>query len=463
MSQINAEETRNRLLYLISKYETSCRKATQGKVFFNLFSTDPIASFVAGEFLDWFRQYETIPSMQKIYEKHKESSWGAKLKIRFKILVGIGESPEAPTDNEFGALVDDLRLAFAKEQFSKQLQSYANIDPAGFQDADKFCGVVKDFGKKFVNISNDLVAQPEGEYSYTTHQARENVGKILIKDTSNEKRFKIGHRKIDEALHGFRYGDMLLVLGNINAGKSMVLTNIAYNLWRDGANVLLLTAEMRPTHFDDRIYSRAAAVSYTSIMNGKSFLTEQDKVALESCVKYMETRDNHIITKYLPSTDHIATIEGYINDLKLERNFVPDVVIFDSLEHISPLDPPDEEKDWQNKGQIITEFKNWAETAFNGRGVFVISTHQAKTEAHGKKFDDISLTDFGRSKVVPEKADYAMYIRTMQEFKTLNVKLVKARFCPVGMTWSMGVDYSICLVADTEDEVNSESFIDDDK
>ena len=462
---IDIESTQNKILYLMSTDDGCVRKAYQNKIFLNLFQNDGVSALAATTFIKWFKKYETVPSMQKIYEAYRESNTGAQLKIKFKVVNSLGKGEKAPTPNEFGALVDELKLSYAKGRFSDHLKNYSEINSGSMDTPEKFSSTVKDFGKEFINIGNEVVEEMEGEYSYTTHDVSKNMEGIKNRDISKEKRFYIGHKNIDNELNGFKYGDLLLILGNINAGKSMALTNVAYNLWKNGANVLILTAEMRPSHFDDRIYSRAAGVSYKSVMDGKDALKQDDLNALDECIKYMSSKENHIVTKFLNPTDNVASVEGYVNDLKISRNFVPDVVIFDSLEHISPLNTPQEEKDWQNKGQIVVEFKNWAETALNGRGIFVISTHQAKTEAHNKKFEDISLTDFGRSKIVPEKADFAMYIRSLtagNEFNTMNVKLIKARRCQAGLTWSMATDYSICLIAESEDSTRSESFIDDD-
>jgi len=458
---LEREEIINRVLYLLSSSDKSLRQSFQVKLFRKLFEEDDTAKFIVNEFFNWFKQYDTLPSLQRIFEKHKASPWGPKIKIRFKMIIDTAKSSTPPTEAEFESYVNDLKTLYAREEFSKKLQSFTEVQAqAQGKSLEEFTSFIRDFGKGFIEISNDLDKSDEGEYSYTTHEANLNVGKILDRDLSNEKRFRIGHKVVDDATKGFKYGDLLMILGNINQGKSMALVNICYNMWKDGHNVLLLTAEMRPDHFDERIYSRASAVDYGRIMAGKQHLDKEDAAALGECVKMMNSRKNNIITKFLKPTDNVATIEGYINDLRNSKNFIPDVVVVDSLEHISPLYTPVEEKDWQLKGQIITEFKNWAETFMNNRGVFVISTHQAKTETHDKKFTDISITDFGRSKIVPEKADFSLYLRTVSELNIMNVKLIKARRCQVGLDWSMAVDYSKCLITDTDDTTNSESILD---
>lgn len=454
------EEVYNKIIYLMTVSDKSLRRAVQTKIFCNLFEDDEVALLIAREFVAWFKKYETVPSMQRIFEMYKDTPWGAKLRIRFKSILAVAESSNPPTENEFESYLNDLKIAYGKRKFTQKLESFSDHDNKNMiKDVATFSEFVKDFGKGFIDISNSMSTQEEGSYSFTTLNAKQNIEELMGRDLSNEKRFNIGHKMVDDATKGFKYGDLLMILGNINQGKSMVLVNIAYNLWKDGHNVLLLTAEMRPEHFDERIYSRASAVDYTSVMSGKQFLTESDRLALDECVKEIGRRPNHIVTKFLNPSDNVATVEGYLNDLKMNGGFVPDVIIFDSLEHISPLYVPSEEKDWQVKGQVVVEFKHWAETCLDGRGVFLISTHQAKTETNDKKFEDITITDFGRTKIVPEKADYAMYIRTLSDLQLLNVKLIKARRCQVGLSWSMATDYSKCLITNTVDSTNSQGLL----
>lgn len=457
---IDKEELVNRVLYLTATSDKSIRKAVQNKLFVDLFEDDETDSFVARQFVDWFKAFDTLPSLQRIFEANKDTSWGTKLKIRFKTIINVGKADIPPMENEYDSLLNELKVMYAKKKFTQKIQTISDVDaPTVSKNVDVFGDFLREFGKGFIEISNNLNTGNDGEYSYTTHDVSENIDKIMTRDLSKEKRFKVGHKLIDEATKGFRYGDLLLVLGNINQGKSMVLVNMLYNLWKDGHNVLLLTAEMKPEEFDERIYSRASAVDYGKILSGKQYLEAVDQAALNECIKEMKAKDSHIITKFIAPTDNVATVEGYLNDLKITHNFVPDVIIFDSLEHISPLYQPPEGQDWLTKGQIVDEFKRWAVTCLNGRGVFIINTHQAKTVTNDKKFDEITITDFGRSKIVPEKADFAMYIRSVPELGLLNVKLIKARRCQAGLDWSMAIDYSKCLITNTVDGTGSGNLL----
>lgn len=453
---LDIETLRNTVLYLMCKSEASVKRALQSKNFLKMFEADDLGYFIAKEFLSWYQQYATRPSPRRIDELNSNSKFGAALHVRLKLISDLDKQEDKPTDNEFDSYLNDLKMAWMKERVNQSLMNYANADISKLEDVAKLSQSIKGFGNEFVKISDAVTHVDEGEYSFTTEDVAANIEIIKNKDVAKEKRFSIGHRVFDNATKGVRYGDLIMFLGNVNTGKSMVLTNVVYNLWKSGANVLLLTCEMKPNEFDERIYSRATAIEYNAVINGGPAITPEDKAAFDAYIAEVGTRPNKIITKFLKTTDNVGTVDSYIEDLRLKRDFIPDVVVVDSLEHISPLYGAIEDKDNLKVAQIITEFKDFAQTFMNNRGLVVISTHQAKTDTFDKSFEDISIVDFGRSKVAAEKPDFALYIRSKAELNTMNVKLIKARRTAAGLTWPMAIDFSKCLVMDTQDSLNSE-------
>ena len=445
----------------MGKSEQSLKRGLQSKNFLKLFESDELAFFITKELMSWYQQYTTKPSFKRIVEQNNNSKFGASLHVRMKLISDIDKQEQKPTDNEFESYLNDLRMTWMKTKVSQSLLNYGDADVSKISDIAGLSKSIKGFGNEFVKISDAVSQDDEGEYSYTTEEVAKNIAAINSKDTSNEKRFNIGHRIFDNATKGVRYGDLIMFLGNVNTGKSMVLANVVYNLWKTGANVLLLTCEMKPNEFDERIYSRATNITYDAIINGKDALSDGDRAAFEVYIQEVGNKPNKIVTKFLKTTDNVGTVDSYIEDLRLKRDFVPDVVVIDSLEHISPLYPSVEDKDNLKVAQIITEFKDYAQTFMSNRGLVVVSTHQAKTDTFEKNFEDISIVDFGRSKVAAEKPDFAFYIRSKAEINTMNVKLIKARRIAAGITWPMAIDFSKCLVMDTQDSLNSEMLTGD--
>lgn len=457
MSEI--KEVRDRILLSMIKSEMCLNKAISSPIFLDLFGDDHLGREVAQKSLEWFKNYKKVPDFANhILDSYNttDPDRGSAIKMRLFELKG-----KEYKESSFDADVDVLRLDWAKKNLRTQLASLANKQIGDVSDTNAMSSILADLNKNVASINNQLQLNEVLPYSYTTKEAGVNIEKLKATDISKEKRFKIGHRILDNESNGFKYGEVLMILGNIGQGKSMVLTNIIYNMWRDGANILLLTAEMQPLEFDIRIYSRASAVEAKHIEGGKKFLTESDHAALEDCIKYMESKPNEIKIRYVTPSDNVGTVAAYMEELKVNEGFVPDVLLVDSFEHISPLDQKHKDADWMAVGQTMIEFKTLANTFERNRGLFVVSTHQAKTITLDKKFEDIAVTDFGRSKIVPEKADCCLYIRTLSDLNIMNIKEIKARRWKNNLDWSMGVDFTKCMIREMEqDDTNSSSMLD---
>ena len=453
------KEVRNRVLLNMLKSEMCLNKAMSTPIFLQLFGDDNLGKEVAQKSLDWFKNYKKVPDFANhilaSYDK-TDPDRGSAVKMRLFELKG-----KEYKESSFDADVDVLRLDWAKKNLKHHLNVLANQGIGDISSTDALASILGELNKNVASINNQLQLNEVLPYSYTTKEAGVNIEKLKATDISKEKRFRIGHRTLDTESNGFKYGEVLMILGNIGQGKSMVLTNMLYNMWRDGANILLLTAEMQPAEFDIRIYSRASAVEAKHIEGGRAMLSDADHAALADCVKYMEGKDNEIKIKYVTPSDNVGTISAYMEELKVNEGFIPDVLIVDSFEHISPLDQKHKDADWMAVGQTMIEFKTLANTFERNRGLFVVSTHQAKTITLDKKFEDIAVTDFGRSKIVPEKADCCLYIRTLSDLNIMNIKEIKARRWRNNLDWSMGVDFSKCMIREMEqDNTNSSSMLD---
>jgi archaellum biogenesis ATPase FlaH len=462
---IDIKDITRRVILLMFQSEDCISKAISNKNFLLYFSHDSMAQFIVKEAFAWKVQYSTVPSMRAVYEKYKnDANQAASIKVFFSDVKSLEKTAEPPKESEFDYYVNQLKIYWSQHEFIRIMEEHSKIGSSDFQNPEGLSDSIKNLSHNLVEVTNKIALNKEGDYSYTTENADENLDFLANRDLSTMKRFEVGHRVFDMHTHGLRYGEFMLILGYINQGKSMVVANLAFNLWNQGANVFLLTSEMQPMEFDERVYSRISQVSYDHILNGKQYITKEDLEAFEACKKMIKSKKNHIITKYLKPTDNLNTIDQYIKDLELSHGFVPDILIVDSIQHISAAERVVEEKDFFILGKVADEFKSYANTFKNGRGLVAISTFQAKTETHGKKFKDISITDFGRSKIVPEKADFAFYIRTQKDLNTMNVKLIKARRCPVGTEWAMAIDFSKVLIANpSNDSLNSGSdlIIDD--
>lgn len=403
---------------------------------------------VLNELITWHKHHKTKPSATKIEEKLNVESHDKYL--IFKNRLAELKSIDAKL-NEFPYYLEQLKHHWATKQVEEKIKTIL-IPDKPHTDLKNYAGAVKELSAKLFTIHNSVIESSGGADSFTTLKAEENIELIKSRDTSALRRFHTGHDPLDDATGGFLPGEVLMVVANVNQGKSMALANFAYHMWyHDNANVLILTAEMQPEMFDDRIYSRASAVEYSHILAGKSKLTEEEVKALDTTVKEMKSKTNQIIVKWLDNSDNVNTVAKAIEDYEKMYNFIPDVLIIDSLECLTPAGGSTG-KDWEDKGQIVVEFKNFAETFRNGRKILIISTHQAKTVTAEKEFKDIDITDIGRSKIVAEKADAAIYLRCREDLRRMQIKTIKARRFSKDLSWNMAYDFSRVLITNIEND-----------
>ncbi len=438
----SVQEFKNKALSLILYDYESLKKVVQQSIPVEIFVDKDEDVFIIKEVIDYYKKYNEKPSIKNIYSelKEKDSNKASLLKSRCAFIGNDIAKPE-----EFNYIIDKLKTEWAKIKLVDSIKQEILEKKDNLQSSQDIITLITKVSSDLSKINNKISNNAEGEYSFTTKDINEKIEILKNKDLEKIKRFKIGHDVLDDNTSGFRYGEVFIILGNINQGKSFIISNIAFHLWFNGYNVMILTAEMLPEAFDERIYSRASAVPYSHIQDGKGALTEPDIEALEAMRKELggPERTNQIVSKYLYSYDNVNTIKKYLDDLEKTHNFIPDVILVDSFECLSPVKRFNDS--WENLGQIVNEFKDLAESFKDKRGLFITSTHQAKTETLNKPFKEIDITDVGKSKIVAEKADAAIYIRQQSELNKMNIKVIKARRFSRNVNYNMAIDFSKAL------------------
>ena len=418
----------------------------------DIFVNKPENRLIINELRNWHKKKRTKPSFSAILAEIDKVSHDKYLVLKARSSELVNTEFKK---NEFPYYVEQLKHKWAIEQVEGNIKQVL-VPEKPYNTLDDYAKAIKSLGSQLFTVHNDVTNIGSVGESFTTANVAENIGLIKSRDTSGMRRFHLGHDPLDDATGGFLPGEVLMIVGNVNQGKSMVLANVAYHTWyHDNANVLVLTAEMQPEMFDDRIYSRASAVEYSHILTGKTALSPEENKSLDITIKEMQSKPNQIIVRWLDNSDNVNTVSKIIDDYEKLHNFIPDVLIIDSLECLTPAGGATG-KDWEDKGQVVIEFKNFAETFRNGRKIFVISTHQAKTITQEKEFKDIDITDMGRSKIVAEKADAAFYLRCEDDRKRMQIKTIKARRFSKELRWNMAYDFSRVLITNI---VNDASIV----
>lgn len=113
---------------------------------------------------------------------------------------------------------------------------------------------------------------------------------------------------------------------NTGVGKSLAMCHLAAAALSQGRNVLYITLEMSEERIAERIDANLFDVNIGQ-------LNTLSKDAFTSKVRKIsdKTRGKLIIKEYPTATAHVGHFRALLNELKLKKNFIPDMIFIDYL------------------------------------------------------------------------------------------------------------------------------------
>jgi replicative DNA helicase len=117
-----------------------------------------------------------------------------------------------------------------------------------------------------------------------------------------------------------------VLMASTGVGKSLVLCHFASSYLAQSKNVLYITMEMSEERIAERIDANLFDVDIGSIQNmGKrDFTSRIDKIK-------MNTHGKLVIKEYPTASAHVGHFRALVDELKLKKEFVPDVICVDYL------------------------------------------------------------------------------------------------------------------------------------
>lgn len=140
-------------------------------------------------------------------------------------------------------------------------------------------------------------------------------------------RISWGHRWLDKAFGGGLPRKTLnFFLAQSGGGKSLFKTHFATHFYQQGYNVLYVTLELSEERIGERIDANALNVDVIDI----------PKIDLDTYKKKIKsvsdkTNGRLIIKEYPPTTVTTQHLRALLDELKLKKDFVPDIVMVDYL------------------------------------------------------------------------------------------------------------------------------------
>jgi replicative DNA helicase len=291
------------------------------------------------------------------------------------------------------------------------------------------------------------------------------IGHDFIEDA--ESRFEFYHRKEERLPFDIDYLNKItrgglprktlnILLAGTGVGKTLAMCHFAASYMAAGKNVLYITMEMAEEKIAERIDANLLNVPLDEL----SILPKESYDKKMSRLKE-KTVGRLIIKEYPTSTAGAANFRHLLNELKIKKNFVPDVIFIDYLNICmsSRIKQGANVNSYTYIKAIAEELRGLA-VEFN---VPVISATQ--TTRSGFDSSDVGLTDTSESFGLPATADFMIALIATDELKALNqimIKQLKNRYSDPEMykRFVVGVDRPRMRLYDSEQSAQ-EDIVDD--
>ena len=252
-----------------------------------------------------------------------------------------------------------------------------------------------------------------------------NVGHDYIENAS--ERFEFYHQKEDkipfdiELLNKITKGGLPnktlnIALAGTGVGKSLFMCHVAASSLMEGKNVLYITCEMAEEKIAERIDANLLNVN---IQN----LTDLPKQMFESKIVKLakKTAGSLVIKEYPTAQAHSGHFKALLNELKLKKNFTPDIIFIDYLNICasSRIKAGSNANSYTLVKSIAEELRGLA-VEFD---VPIVSATQTTRSGYGNS--DVNITDTSESFGLPATADLMVALISTEELEELGQIMVK--------------------------------------
>ena len=248
-----------------------------------------------------------------------------------------------------------------------------------------------------------------------------------------------------------------ICLAGTGVGKSLFMCHVAASCLVQSKNVLYITMEMAEERIAERIDANLLNVPIDQLdkMSKDMFTTKVGQLAKDTAGKL-------IIKEYPTGSAHSGHFRALLNELKLKKSFVPEIIFIDYLNICAS-------SRMKSLGGAINSYTYIKAIAEELRGLaveFDVPIFSAtQTNRQGYSNSDVGLEDTSESFGLPATADLMFAIVSTEELEQMSqlmVKQLKNRYNdPVKYKrFMIGVDRSKMRLYDIE-EAKQEQLVDD--
>ena len=412
------------------------------------------------------------PYMRKVIPFVKKDYFEGTYRILFEeITKFVSKYNRLPTLDAFKIEIDQ------SEKFSEQTYSHAlDILPSIFERKEENEQWLFDTTEKWCQdraiylAIMESIAVIDGKHQKLTKNALPdilqsalavsfdtNVGHDYLENV--EERFDFYHQQEERIPFDLEYFNLItkgglpnktlnIALAGTGVGKSLFMCHCAASALSQGRNVLYITMEMAEERIAERIDANLMNVPIDQLEN-MSKMMFRDRV--ESIAS--KTNGKLIIKEYPTGQAHSSHFRALLNELKLKKRFVPEIIFIDYLNICAS-------SRMKGMGGAINSYSYIKSIAEEIRGLAVefdvpiVSATQ--TTRSGYSNSDVGLEDTSESFGLPATADLMFALISNDELASLGqimVKQLKNRYNDpnVNKRFVVGVDRSKMKLYDVDE------------
>ena len=239
---------------------------------------------------------------------------------------------------------------------------------------------------------------------------------------------------------------LIIALAGTGVGKSLFMCHVAAGVLMQGKNVLYITMEMAEERIAERIDANLLNLTMDElkVVDKDIFDSRLAKIA-------NKTKGTLIVKEYPTASAHAGHFRGLLEELKLKREFTPDIIMIDYLNICA--------SSRMKQGANVNSYTYVKAIAEELRGLAVeynvpiLSATQ--TTRSGYTNSDPGLEDTSESFGLPATADFMFALVSNEELEQLNqiiVKQLKNRYNDPGFykRFVIGIDRSKMKLYDVE-------------
>ncbi len=207
-----------------------------------------------------------------------------------------------------------------------------------------------------------------------------------------------------------------IILAGTGVGKSLAMCHMASANLLDGKNVLYVTMEMAEEKIAERIDANLLNVSLEDLANLPKQMYDRKLDRVKG-----KTSGKLIVKEYPTASAHVGHFRHLLNELRLKRQFIPDIIYVDYLNICMShrIRTGSNVNSYTLVKSIAEELRGLAVE----KNVPIISATQ--TTRSGYTSSDVGLEDTSESFGLPATADFMVALISTEELEDLNQIMVK--------------------------------------